>query len=128
MPHDLASVRHVVLDLDGTIYRGDRLFDGDAAVSGPAAKLGHRLHVPDEQHVAQQAGLRRQAAEARHRRSESEIYTPADSTIAHLREQLPQVTALAVLGTPSLCRQFEEAGFHVTGMSRRPSSWGSIRR
>src|SRR5205814_1270533 len=43
-----------------------------------------------------------------------EIYTPADSTIAHLREHLPHVTTIAILGTPSLCQQFEEAGFRVS--------------
>src|SRR5439155_27233543 len=38
----------------------------------------------------------------------------ADSTIVYLRKHLPAAQAIAVLGTPSLCRQFEEAGFQVT--------------
>src|SRR5439155_13966677 len=38
----------------------------------------------------------------------------ADSTIVYLRKQLPAAHAIAVLGTPSLCRQFEEAGFRIS--------------
>ena len=45
---------------------------------------------------------------------EGEIYTPADSVLAYLRGTLPDVQAIAVLGTPSLCRQFEQAGFRVS--------------
>jgi NagD protein len=44
---------------------------------------------------------------------EEDIYTPADSAIAYLHERLPLLTRLAVLGTPSLCLQCEQAGFSV---------------
>jgi NagD protein len=39
------------------------------------------------------------------------MYTAADSTISYLREHLPQVTRVALLGTPSLAAQFAEEGF-----------------
>lgn len=114
MPHDLAVVRHVVLDLDGTLYRGDRLFDATLPFLAQLRSwqigytfLTNNTSRSKADYVAKLSKLGIAAAE-------SEIYTPADSTIVHLRENLPQVTSLGVLGTPSLCQQFAEAGFTVT--------------
>jgi len=45
--------------------------------------------------------------------AEADIYTPADSAIAYLRDHLPGVTSIAVVGTPSLVAEFERAGFAV---------------
>src|SRR5205814_980197 len=46
--------------------------------------------------------------------AEIQIYTPADSTIGYLGQHLPAGQAIALMGTPSLCRQFEKAGFRIT--------------
>jgi NagD protein len=45
---------------------------------------------------------------------EDQIYTPADSALSYLRSELAEVHRIAVLGTPSLCRQFEQAGYTIT--------------
>lgn len=42
---------------------------------------------------------------------ESEIYTPAESTIKYLRNCSPRPAALAIVGTPSLVQEFADAGF-----------------
>jgi HAD superfamily hydrolase (TIGR01450 family) len=114
MSHELANIRHVVLDLDGTLYRGDRLF----AATLPflerlrSWKTGYTFLTNNtsrskSDYVAKLAKFGIPA-------NESDIYTPADSTIAYLHNQLPNAKAIAVLGTPSLCEQFERAGFKVT--------------
>jgi HAD superfamily hydrolase (TIGR01450 family) len=114
MPHDLAGVRHVVLDLDGTLYRGDRLFAATLPFLAQLRSWGigytFLTNNTSRSKTDYVAKLRKLGIAA----SESEIYTPADSAIAYLHTQLPQVTALAVLGTPSLCGQLEDAGFHIT--------------
>jgi NagD protein len=46
--------------------------------------------------------------------NESEIYTPIESTIAYLCRFLPHVKRVGLLGTPSLCHEFEQAGFSLT--------------
>jgi HAD superfamily hydrolase (TIGR01450 family) len=110
---DLRSVRHVVLDLDGTLYRGNRLFD----VSIPflaklrAKGIGYTFltNNTSRSKLDYVEKLKKLGIETH----EDEIYTPADSTITYLRDVLPKVKRLGVLGTPSLCRQFEEAGFSV---------------
>jgi HAD superfamily hydrolase (TIGR01450 family) len=109
----LARVRHVVLDLDGTLYRGGRLFPATRPFLDRLRRLGvgasfltNNTSLSKADYVAK---LRKLGIDA----GEGDVYTPADSTIVYLREKLTGVTRLAVLGTPSLCRQFEETGFAV---------------
>lgn len=111
---DLSRVRHVVLDMDGTIYKGRELF----ACTLPflarlvAAGIGHTFLTNNTSRSKSDyvAKLRAFGIDA----DESDIYTPADSTIVYLQRHHGEARRLAVLGTPSLCRQFEEAGFEVT--------------
>lgn len=111
---NLDGIRHVALDMDGTIYRGKRLFDATLPFLGQLRRLGigytfltNNTSLSKVDYVEK---LRRLGIEA----SEGEIFTPADATITYLRDRLPEVRDLAVLGTPSLCRQFEGAGFGLS--------------
>jgi HAD superfamily hydrolase (TIGR01450 family) len=109
----LAELRHIVLDLDGTLYRGNRLFDATLPFLARlrAWNIGYTFLTNNTS-----LGKSDYVTKLKHfgiATDESQIYTPADSTITYLRERLPQARSLAVLGTPSLCRQFEEASFHV---------------
>src|SRR5438093_942010 len=104
MSADLARIRHFVLDLDGTLYRGNHVFPQTLPFLAQLRHLGldytfltNNTSRSKADYVAKLANLGISA-------SEDEIYTPADSTIAYLREQLPHVTNIAVLGTPSLCQ------------------------
>ncbi len=110
---DLSRVRHVVLDMDGTLYRGTRLF----APTLPflqrlrELKIGYTFLTNNTSrskfdHVKKLHKLGIDAEEA-------EIYTPAESTIAYLRSRLPLAKAIALLGTPSLEEEFVRAGFTV---------------
>jgi NagD protein len=111
---DLAAIRHVVLDLDGTLYRGSRLFDATLpflaqlrAWNIGCTFLTNNTSRSKSDYVEK---LRKFGIAC----DEAQIYTPADSTIVYLRQHLPAVKQIAVLGTPSLCRQLEQAGFQVT--------------
>lgn len=113
MTFDLARIRHVVLDLDGTLYRGDRLFEVTIPFLSRLGRLGightfltNNTSRSKADYVTKLQGLGIKAAE-------SHITTPADSAITYLRDRLTDVTSIGVLGTDSLCRQFEEAGFTV---------------
>lgn len=110
----LGGIRHVALDMDGTIYRGSRLFDATLPFLERLRHLGigytfltNNTSLSKADYVEK---LHRFGIEA----SEGEIFTPADATIAYLRDRLPEVRDLAVLGTPSLCQQFEGAGFGLS--------------
>jgi HAD superfamily hydrolase (TIGR01450 family) len=113
MPFELSQIRHVVLDLDGTIYRGNRLLDATlpflARLRGWGIGYTFLTNNTSRSKREYVEKLQRFGVDA----TESQIYTPADSTIAHLQEHLPDAKKLAVLGTPSLCQQFEGAGFVI---------------
>ncbi len=110
----MRTIRHVVLDLDGTIYKGGRLFP----CTLPFLACLKRLEIGCTfltNNTSRSAAdyvekLRRLGIEARR----EQIYTPAQSAIGYVRERLPRAKALAVLGTPSLCGEFEQAGFEVS--------------
>ena len=102
-PAELAAIRHVVLDLDGTLYRGNRLFDATLPFLAQlkAANIGvtfltNNTSRSKADYVAK-LGAFGIAADA------EEIYTPADST---LRDYLHLLSALgverAVLVQPSV--------------------------
>jgi len=110
---DLSRIRHVVLDMDGTIYRGSRLFECTRPFLDRMTRLGightfltNNTSRSKSDYVQKLRGMGIEAAE-------DDLYTSADSTIQYLRENLPHVRRLALLGTPSLCRQFEQEGFLV---------------
>lgn len=114
MSPDLAGLRHVVLDLDGTLYRGDRIFEATLPFLSRLRgwEIGYTFLTNNTSrskadYVTKLQNFGIQAAE-------SDIYTPADSAIGYLRERFPQVQTIAILGTPSLCRQFEAAGFSAS--------------
>lgn len=110
---DLTRVRHVALDMDGTIYRGGHLFPVTLPFLDRLGRLGvghtfltNNTSLSKADYVRK---LRKLGIEA----DEGRVCTPADSTLSYLRGRLPGVKALVVLGTPSLCRQFEGAGYSV---------------
>jgi HAD superfamily hydrolase (TIGR01450 family) len=109
----LAGLKHVVLDLDGTLYRGNRLFAATLPFLDELREwnigytfLTNNTSRSKSDYVAKLGAFGIAA-------DENQIYTPADSTITYLQTKLPEARSLAVLGTPSLCRQFEQAGFET---------------
>lgn len=110
---DLSRIRHVVLDMDGTLYSGTRLFAQTLPFLEGLRNLGIGYTFLTNNTSRSKADyvvkLRKLGIEA----SKSEIYTPAESTIAYLRTSLPHVKAVALVGTPSLVEEFVEAGFTV---------------
>ena len=111
---DLSAIRHVVLDMDGTIYKGKDLFACTipflARLRDSGIGYTFLTNNTSRSKTDYVAKLRAFGIEC----GERQIYTPADSTIVYLKDHYPGSVSIAVLGTPSLCRQFEQAGFTVT--------------
>jgi NagD protein len=95
---DLEQVRHVVLDMDGTLYSGARLFAETIPFLERLRSLGIGYTFLTNNTSRSKADyvtkLRKLGIEAR----EDEIYTPAESTITYLRTSLPRVKAIALMG------------------------------
>jgi len=110
-PDKLRSLRHFVLDLDGTLYRGFRLIDGTLPLLDYLNRHNFGVTYLTNNTSQSKSDYVEKLQRFNICADENQIYTPADSTIDYLRRQLPGVGRIAVLGTPSLCRQFEQAGF-----------------
>jgi len=109
----LRRLRHVALDMDGTIYRGGTLFAATIPFLGLLRELGlgytFLTNNPSKSVADYLAHLRTMGIEA----TPDQLYTSAQATIAYLGEHWPAVRRLFVLGTPSMCEQFRAAGYDL---------------
>ncbi len=113
MTFDSGKIRHLVLDMDGTIYSGSTLFDctlpflqrlkdlgvGCTFITNNSSR-GIQDYIDKLKHLGIPA-------------SRDEIYTSTDGVIEYLHASLPTVRKLWLLGTPSMARHLEQAGFAV---------------
>ena len=107
----LANIRHVALDLDGTVYLGGTLFKTTMPFLASLEELGigHTFLTNNpSKSTAEHLGLLRRIGIPA---GPSQLYTSTQATIEHLRRQRPEVRRLFVLGTPGLCQDLESAGF-----------------
>jgi HAD superfamily hydrolase (TIGR01450 family) len=113
----LRDIRHVALDMDGTIYSGGTLFESTrpflALLDGLG--IGHTFLTNNSSKSAKHylADLRKIGIVA----TADQLYTSTQATIEHLRQQMPAVRRLFVLGTVSMSRELETAGFTLTADS-----------
>jgi NagD protein len=110
----LALIRHVALDMDGTIYKGRTLFPFTNPFLALLSELGigHTfLTNNSSKSVADYvAHLRKLGVAAK----EDQLYTSTQASIAFLREQMPRTKRLFVLGTASMRAEVAAAGFTLT--------------
>ena len=107
----LANIRHVALDMDGTIYMGMSLFDYTIPFLQSLREMGitysfltnnPSTSIPD--YLKKLAGMGIEA-------TEEEMYTTALATIDYIKTNYPAARRLFLLGTPSMISEFEKAGF-----------------
>jgi len=110
----LSRIRHVALDMDGTIYRGGTLFESTLPFLERLAELGvgHTFLTNTSSRSTRDylAHLRKFGIHA----SADQLYTSTQATIEFLRAQMPAARRLFVLGTTSLAEELSEAGFTLT--------------
>jgi len=111
MTERLSRIRHVALDMDGTIYNGRTLF----AATGPFLALLGQLGIgytfltnnPSKSladYLLHLEGLGIRA-------TAGQLYTSTQATIEFLQETQPNMRRLFILGTPSMCEEFDRAGY-----------------
>lgn len=107
----LTNVRHVVLDMDGTIYLGGKLF----ACTKPflrfltAHGIGYSFLTNNSSHSRRDYLARLQKLEVPV--TPEQIYTSTYATADYVHEHLPEMKRLFVLGTPSLQEELSSLGF-----------------
>src|SRR6476660_7507392 len=117
---DLAKIRHIVLDLDGTIYLGRRLFPETRPFLAKLAPLGIGYSFVTNNcsrsraeyvHHLREIGIEVQA---------TSVLTSAHATIHHLNAKFPGAKRLFVLGTSGLNDDLRLAGFEI--VDERPDA------
>ncbi|MDR1876717.1 MAG: HAD-IIA family hydrolase [Flavobacteriaceae bacterium] len=105
------KLKHVALDMDGTIYNGTTLFPYTISFLNRLKRLGisysFLTNNPSKSISDYLKKLERLGIPV----TEEEIYTSAVATIDYLKNKYPEVKRLFILGTPSMIQQFEKAGY-----------------
>ena len=108
------KIRHVALDMDGTIYMGSTLFpftkDFLATLTANGIGYSFLTNNPTRSIDDYLAKLAKLGIEA----TREQMYTTAVATIDYLKENMPEVKTLYVVGTPSMEAEFRAAGFELT--------------
>jgi len=110
----LRAIKHVALDLDGTIYSGSTLFPFSISFLENLKKLGigysFLTNNPSRSINDNLSNLIKMGISATH----EEIYTSALATIDYLKKEYPNAKRLFILGTPSMVKEFQDAGYIST--------------
>ncbi len=116
----LRSIKHVMLDMDGTIYCGGRLFETTKPFLEVLSSLGigfsfltnnSSMGVDDYLEKLSRMGLPA---------DERSLYTSTLFAADYIKERLPAVRRVHALGTESMKLELQRCGFEI--VSRRPDA------
>ncbi|NGM60966.1 HAD-IIA family hydrolase [Sphingobacterium sp. SGG-5] len=110
----LKNIKHIALDMDGTIYNGRTLFPFTIPFLSKLKEMGigysfltNNPSKSTSDYLIHLSGMGIKAVK-------EEMYTSAQATIAYIKAQMPRAKRLFILGTPSMISEFQEAGFSST--------------
>ena len=110
----LLQIRHVALDMDGTIYSGRTLFPFTVPFLALLRELGiGYTFLTNNSSKSTRDYLSHLAAFGISAKAD-QLYTSAQATLGCLRRKYPRVKRLFVLGTSSLRAEMAEAGFGLS--------------
>lgn len=114
LAQQLSRIKHVALDMDGTIYLSNTIFPytisflkrlTDMGVTYSFLTNNPSKSLADYLHKLEVMGIPCEP---------EQMYTTTIATIDYIKAHYPQARKLFLLGTPSMISQFEEAGFVST--------------
>lgn len=110
----LRQIKHIALDMDGTIYNGGALFPSTLSFLNELKEMGigysFLTNNPTKSVEDYVAHLNKMGIQA----NKEEIYTSAQATIDYIGMNYPAMKRLFILGTPSMIKEFEQGGFYST--------------
>jgi HAD superfamily hydrolase (TIGR01450 family) len=112
MPN-LSKIRHIALDMDGTIYIGQRLYPQTLPFLAKLTQLGITHSFLTNNCSRSRAEYVDHLHEIGIEATVESIQTSANATIHYLQAALPQLNRLFVLGTKGLEEDFRSAGFEI---------------
>lgn len=122
----LKNIKHVALDMDGTIYKGNTLFPFTISFLKGLKEMGigysFLTNNPSKSTDDYLAHLDKMGISA----TREEMYTSAQATIDYIKINYPEMKRLFILGTPSMIKEFEQAGFISTSDSAEDKPDGVV--
>ena len=118
----LRAIRHVALDLDGTLHQDGVLFDSTLPFLSRLQKLGigrtfltNNCSKSTDEYVRflQARGIEAEA---------QDVYSSTHATLGYLRKEIPGARRLFVLGTESLAAELASEGFHICREADEPEA------
>ena len=113
----LSHIRHVALDMDGTIYMGQSLFPYTREFLQSLREMGISYSFLTNNPSTSIADYLKKLAGMGIEATKEEMYTTALATIDYIRTRYPDARRLFILGTPSMTEEFVRAGFEPTAQS-----------
>jgi NagD protein len=107
----LSKIRHLALDMDGTIYMGSTLFPFTTKFLADMSQAGIGYSFLTNNPSRSVADYLKKLAGLGIEADESNMYTTSLAAIDYIKAHYPQARRLFLLGTPSMISQFEKAGF-----------------
>lgn len=109
----LGALRHLALDLDGTLYRGSQLFAATLPFIATLGELGigHTFVTNNSSRSLAEyvAKLRRLGLPA----TSDQVMISTQAALEFLRQAWPEVRRLFVLGTPAMAGELDAAGYEL---------------
>lgn len=107
----LSKIKHLALDMDGTIYLGSTLFPFTKKFLADMTEAGITYSFLTNNPSISVSDYLKKLEELGIEATEDNMYTTSLAAIDYIKSHYPQAKRLFILGTPSMTTQFEEAGF-----------------
>jgi NagD protein len=113
----LSRIRHVALDMDGTIYSGGTVFDSTLPFLALLRDLGIGCTFLTNNSSKSARDYLAHLEKIGIKATPGDLYTSSMATIEYLQRLHPAPRRLFVLGTTSMREEFSEAGFSIVADS-----------
>jgi NagD protein len=113
----LSAIKHLAMDMDGTIYFDNTLFPFTLTFLENLKSLGLSFCFLTNNPTKSTDDYLRHLLDMGIKVSKDEMITSVQATIDYLKSNFPQYKKLFILGTPSMIKEFEQAGFISTSES-----------
>lgn len=107
----LSRIKHVALDMDGTIYKGSTVFSYTSEFLKSMKRMGIGYSFLTNNPSKSTDDYLRHLNEMGIEANKEELYTTVQATISYLQSNYPNKQRLFILGTESMITEFERAGF-----------------
>ena len=110
----VGKIKHMALDMDGTIYKGGTLFPYTIPFLNRLKDMGVGYSFLTNNPSKSTADYLKHLDKMGLTATTDELYTSAQATINYLKTRLPAAKRLFILGTSSMIEEFENSGFVST--------------